>query len=848
MKKTIVLILMLVIFSTIQAQRITHNFQNVTMPEALHQLKKMTTRYTINFIYDDLEDFHVTANIKNKNVPEAIRILIGFYPISLSMPTDSIISVECSQKPSLRYKGKIVDEKGIPVAYANVALLSIKDSTLLAGGVSNESGYFVIPCQTDKVITRITYVGYKTLFRSASTRNLGLCQLSPDHYSIKDVIVKGQRSTTQLKEGSLLTSIVNTPLANSSDMNELLQKIPGLMKIPGGSLETIYGGKPDIYINKHKVMSEVEITQLSPKLIKSIEVINNPGSKYNAETQAVVIIHTLQQEEHVWLYTNLDQQYGFYPNYSWDINLGIKQGKISASIFYDIEKEKRRVNQPVDETVTTNGNVYRYIREQYDCRRATYHNLIGNLEYEITKNHQVGIEYDGSWEYDNSYRNTDLIYYHDSKLQAHSIYDNNQQTTDRNHHLNFFYNGEWNDRFISDFNIDYINKNTTGNQCIIKQAEIGENTTLSNSNNRFQVYSTRLNTEWNISSSTNLATGIDASIVSGKGYLDFENKIFDTSNYLQKEYRAAAYFNLKILMGNFTISGGLRYELTNAKYIDEINEQASVNKTYRDLFPSLSISHSRKGWNHTLSLTTQIKRPSFRQLSDCSYYMTEYMYQKGNPLLDPTKTYRLNWTTQYRCLTVYARYIHQKNYIDNGFVTLANQPNIIVCTYNNYKRNQSITFGTSINKTFGCYYGSLQADLRCPFFDIDYLGETLHYRTPCFTLINDNIFTLPHNFIIDLYYMYCSGGNRSAISFEPFQNLKLSIKKSFYDKRLNFAFTANDILRSMKYATTQKIGYISNHQTEDYQEWYFGMKVTYSFNHRQKYKGISSAENEIRRL
>lgn len=159
MKKTIVLILMLVIFSTIQAQRITHSFQNVTMPEALHQLKKMTTRYTINFIYDDLEDFHVTANIKNKNVPESIRILIGFYPISLSMPTDSIISVECSQKPSLRYKGKIVDEKGIPVAYANVALLSIKDSTLLAGGVSNESGYFVIPCQTDKVITKITYVG-----------------------------------------------------------------------------------------------------------------------------------------------------------------------------------------------------------------------------------------------------------------------------------------------------------------------------------------------------------------------------------------------------------------------------------------------------------------------------------------------------------------------------------------------------------------------------------------------------------------------------------------------------------------------------------------------------------------
>ena len=130
----------------VHAQRVSRDFHNVTMPSALQQLGGMTHRYTINFIYNDLEDFHVTASIKGETIPDAIRHLIGFYPISMTMVGDSIINVECSQKTVLRYKGRVVDDKGEPAEYANVVLLSPTDSSFLAGGVSNESGYFVIPC------------------------------------------------------------------------------------------------------------------------------------------------------------------------------------------------------------------------------------------------------------------------------------------------------------------------------------------------------------------------------------------------------------------------------------------------------------------------------------------------------------------------------------------------------------------------------------------------------------------------------------------------------------------------------------------------------------------------------
>lgn len=114
--RKIYLLLYILLLGAVQvhAQRVSRDFRNVTMPTALQQLGGMTRRYTINFIYNDLEDFHVTASIRGETIPEAIRHLIGFYSISMTMVGDSIINVECSQKTVLRYKGRVVDDKGEP--------------------------------------------------------------------------------------------------------------------------------------------------------------------------------------------------------------------------------------------------------------------------------------------------------------------------------------------------------------------------------------------------------------------------------------------------------------------------------------------------------------------------------------------------------------------------------------------------------------------------------------------------------------------------------------------------------------------------------------------------------------
>ncbi|WP_302494491.1 carboxypeptidase-like regulatory domain-containing protein [uncultured Prevotella sp.] len=128
------------------AQRITRQYNNVSFSEVLKDLNARQHKYTINFVYDELEDFKVTKSIRNSNVPNAIMQLIGFYPIRMTQVENNIM-VECTQKSTFRYKGRIVDERGNAAEYATIALLSPIDSTIVGHGVSNENGSFVIPCQ-----------------------------------------------------------------------------------------------------------------------------------------------------------------------------------------------------------------------------------------------------------------------------------------------------------------------------------------------------------------------------------------------------------------------------------------------------------------------------------------------------------------------------------------------------------------------------------------------------------------------------------------------------------------------------------------------------------------------------
>lgn len=224
MKRLYILFLCLAAISA-EAQRLTHDFQNTSLSEALIWIDNAQDNYKLNFIFDELEDFTVTTQLKNVFVRDAVRQVCGFYPMHLTFDNQDIY-IECMQKTKRHLKGTIIDEQGRPLAFANIAILNPADSTLLSGGVSNEGGQFVVPYEQYKVLVRISYMGYKSIFRLCTQEDMGTIRLQRDSYIVKGVEVKGSRPVFKMKNGALVAPIENTVLSKLGDGIDVLQQLP----------------------------------------------------------------------------------------------------------------------------------------------------------------------------------------------------------------------------------------------------------------------------------------------------------------------------------------------------------------------------------------------------------------------------------------------------------------------------------------------------------------------------------------------------------------------------------------------------------------------------------------------
>lgn len=106
----------------------------------------------------------MTADVDCRGAADAVRRVVGFYPMRITVRGNDIF-VECTQKEEMKLTGRVTDEAGRAVEFANVALLGTEDSAFVNGGVTNSDGLFVIPCAEKEVIARVSFVGYKTVWR-----------------------------------------------------------------------------------------------------------------------------------------------------------------------------------------------------------------------------------------------------------------------------------------------------------------------------------------------------------------------------------------------------------------------------------------------------------------------------------------------------------------------------------------------------------------------------------------------------------------------------------------------------------------------------------------------------------
>lgn len=210
-----------------------------------------------------------------------------------------LMLLSSSQVIAQNLKGKVVDETGNPVSFANVVLLSRQDSSFVKGTISGEDGGFTINSSYNDRILKVSSVGYKTVYKDCIGENAGVIVLAEDSKMLGEVVIKSSLPKTVLKNGGMTTTIVGSILEKAGTMENLLDRIPNV-SAQEGSIKVFGRGEPIIYINGKLMRDKSELDQLHSDNIKSVEVITNPGARYAASTKAVIRIITKKYKVKGW--------------------------------------------------------------------------------------------------------------------------------------------------------------------------------------------------------------------------------------------------------------------------------------------------------------------------------------------------------------------------------------------------------------------------------------------------------------------------------------------------------------------------------------------------------------------
>lgn len=295
MRRFSAIIFLLCTFSlTISAQHIQRNYHNRSMSDVLIDLDKASKRYKISFIYNELEDFTVTQNVKTANIPDAIRKVIGFYPMQMTVG-DSLITVECIRKSERKLIGRLIDNHNLPVEFANIQLLNPKDSSFLCGGVSNANGDFVIPCQQKQVLMKVSFVGYKTICKLVPIARIGNVRMQANSYLLKGVTVEAARVVEKVDRQIIFPTKEQVKTAsNGYDLLDNLSLPTIIVNRAERKVLSLKGGDVQIRINDVKASMQ-DVLALQPDEVTKVEFINVPGLKYGDSNLDAVINYQVRR-------------------------------------------------------------------------------------------------------------------------------------------------------------------------------------------------------------------------------------------------------------------------------------------------------------------------------------------------------------------------------------------------------------------------------------------------------------------------------------------------------------------------------------------------------------------------
>ena len=749
--------------------------------------------------------------------------------------------------------GLLIDEQHKPLPYANVILQTV-DSVYLAGTMTGLDGKFELALHEKAKLINFSYVGYTTVVQEISKNKLGTIQLFPDAQLLGEVVVKAYLPKTQAKGDAMVTTVSGTVLEKAGTAENLLDKIPNVTAQDGAV--TVFGrGTPEIYINGRKIRNQQELDQLSSDNIKSVEVVSNPGARYDASVKAVIRIFTKKVEGEGFGFNNRAlirhrDEYGWSAYDQLNLNYRKNGFDLSAMLLAGDYRNG------TDQTFVIDTHLDKQWRQNLDLtdQKSESKNIETTLtlNYQFDENHSIGARY-------NYERVPEYLWIANQFAQTYCeelLYEDLQSVITMNepethHRSNFYYNGRVK-KWSIDFNADGLWSETKNTQVAQEDVMEGVNeedrsvTTIDTKRN--ELYAAKLVLSHPLAKG-NLSFGAEYSHNKrNTTCLNLEGIIAD-DNAMIKEGATSAFVEYAKAFNKLQMQAGLRYEHVGFDYYDAGKFVDEQSKDYSNLFPSITFSFPIKDVQVQLGYASDINRPSYHQLRSSTIYVNRYMYDKGNPFLMPSITHNVTLAGSYKWMNMYVGYSHVKDDITNQTIAYSDDdPTIGLLTLQNTQAYDNLVAVFNINPTIGFWTPQLSLAIQKQWYEGETPWGNTKFNKPIGSVTFRNNFKLPKGFLLDVNGSYTTKGYQKNIYLaDDMIDMNASLSKSFLKDKLTLQLQAYNILNP-KQVTTVYSG-IRVFQNTQVMHRQVSLTVRYKFNTtRSKYKGTGAGESQKNRM
>jgi outer membrane receptor protein involved in Fe transport len=731
-------------------------------------------------------------------------------------------------KGELSIKGQVQDADGLPVAFANVALYTA-DGKLVKVETTDDAGLFKMDGITDSTYDLVvTYLGAPDLRREGievknGVLDLGILQLAPAAIELAEATVTATRALVEIKPDRTVFNVQGTINAVGQNGLDLLRKAPGVTIDNNDNINVLSRAGVLVYVDGKRLPLAGDdlanyLRSLTAEQIDRIDIITNPGARYEAQGNAGIIDIRLAKAENEGANgtANLTSTQGRYNRSNASIAGNFRNKKLN--VFSRVGTVRSENFSDTNFDMEQNG--LRLVETARSQRQTTdYFGQFG-ADFFLGKNHTLGFLTSGSLQ-DGSERGTDDFVISkiggpvDSILLAGSTSTNTRNRGEFN--LNYRYDpGQG-----RSLNVD-LDYGTFRNTDLRRQPNTyvspNRETVLTEITNTFDtprnidIYTFKVDYEQPIGKGQ-FGAGIKLSQVGTKNTFLFFDELggqpvrSDVSSNLF-DYDENVYAAYLSYAGKFSdrlsYTAGLRSETTDATgrltaFRADLQEEP-VEINYLSFFPSAGITYAlnqQKGNTVALNYGRRINRPDYNVLNPFRNQISQLNFERGNPNLRPeivdnvelgyTLAYRYNFKLAYSRTSDQITRLIGPDEIDPraGFIGWDNLAKQTVISF-----NASLPF--TVTKSWDAFL-----NLSASHIDnqADY-GEngTIDLQAFSYTIFQQHTFKLPKKITFEVSGYFSGPGIWGGVfEYDETWALNLGLQKKFLDEQLNVKLSANDI-------------------------------------------------------